>query len=98
MWRALSMVWPYGPDGSPYTARVLANPQAERICTLDDSAPRKDSNQPSTRGTRMGHAIGLLAIGEGLIMRRDQRARSRVPTSHLAIGATGVRSTRGEVV
>ena len=33
--------------------------------SADDSAPRKDSNQPSTRGTRMGHAIGLLAIGKG---------------------------------
>ena len=60
----------------------------------DDSAPRKDSNKPTTRGTRMGHAIGLLAIGKGLVMRRDQRVRSRVPTSHLAIGATAVRSTR----
>ena len=46
----------------------------------DDSAPRKDSNQPSTRGTRMGHAIGLLTSEEGLKVRRDQRDRSRVPT------------------
>ena len=48
--------------------------------TVDDSAPRKDSNKPSTRGTRMGHAIGLLTSEEGLKVRRDQRDRSRVPT------------------
>ena len=46
----------------------------------DDSAPRKDSNQPSTRGTRMGHAIGLLTSEEGLRKRRDQRVSLRVPT------------------
>ena len=47
---------------------------------VDDSAPRKDSNQPSTRGTRIGHAIGLLSSEEGLNVRRDQRVSSRVPT------------------
>ena len=46
----------------------------------DDSAPRKDSNKPTTRGTRIGHAIGLLTSEEGLKVRRDQRDRSRVPT------------------
>ena len=46
----------------------------------DGSAPRKDSNKPPTRGTRMGHAIGLLTSEEGLKVQRDQRDRSRVPT------------------
>ena len=46
----------------------------------DDSAPRKDSNTSSTRGTQMEHVIGLLTSEEGLVMQRDQRVSSRVPT------------------